>query len=96
MVHYEDLKTDLEGQVLRILQYLKLQVDEVRLRCALAEPNNQYKRRKVDMEDPFGEELHALIERSMTRVQGLLAQRKLQLLPVRKYKWVRVKEIELP
>ncbi len=87
VVHYEDLKTDLRGQVVRILEDLDMPVDDLRVNCSLTMPHDKVKRKARNLEDPFNDELRELIEASISRIQDMLRFRNFPLLPVEKYKW---------
>ncbi len=87
VVHYEDLKTDLRGQVVRILENLEMPVDDLRVNCSLTMPHDKVKRKSRDLEDPYDDELRDIIERAIDRIQEMLKFRYFSLLPVEKYKW---------
>ena len=89
VLHYEDMKEDIEREVRRIHEYLQIPVDETRLECAFMIPKERFKRKNLHYSDPFTTELHLMFESAMRNVQNMLIWRNLKPLPLEKYKWKR-------
>ncbi len=87
-VHYEDMKMDMRGEVLRILEHLELlPADAERLNCSLTMPHDKIKRKARELEDPYDDELREIIEAAIGKVQEMLRFRNLKPMPLDKYRW---------
>ena len=89
VIHYENVKADTENQIRGILHHLEIPVNEDRMDCTINNPQEKFKRKKLEYESPFDDELHQLIEKAMLSVNELLKKRNQETMPFHKYKWVR-------
>ncbi|CAH1230719.1 WSCD2 [Branchiostoma lanceolatum] len=62
VIHYEDLRKDLIGQIKRILTFLEVPVSEERLLCVETDKDGKFKRRRHLDFDPYKAEMHEAID----------------------------------
>ncbi len=87
VVHYEDMKRDMRGELMKIGRHLDLELEDQRLNCSLTMPHDRIKRKSKEFQDPYDQELRGLIEAAIGNIQDMLEFRNLPRLPVEKYKW---------
>ncbi len=88
VVHYEDMKEDLDREARRVLDYLRFPVEELRLQCSLTMNHDLIKRKKrPPLEDPFTQDLHRMVDSAIDKIQEALDFRGQPPLPVEKYRY---------
>ena len=99
VVHYENLKRDLEPDLRRIVDFLDLEVDEERLACAISRSEGSFHRKQRENSSkkgsthfeinggkhPFTPEQMVLVRDAITRVHQALVSRGWDGLPVELY-----------
>ncbi|XP_076054159.1 uncharacterized protein LOC143032858 isoform X3 [Oratosquilla oratoria] len=100
VVHYELMKEDLKGQLLRLLHFLRLRVDYHRLSCVLAHPEGEFKRKTPEnafyrKSDPYSDELHDVIDAAIADVDHALRMRDWEPLPTELYNYYN-QQVESP
>ncbi|XP_033102142.1 WSC domain-containing protein 2-like [Anneissia japonica] len=86
VVHYEHLKTDIYGELKKIVQFLKLPVNESRLLCVASDPVGKFKRppapkgKQLDF-DPFTEDMREMVSLYIKSVAMALDARNQEPLP---------------
>ncbi|CAL4108252.1 unnamed protein product, partial [Meganyctiphanes norvegica] len=92
IVHYEHLIEDTHREMLRIMKFLRLRVDEQRLDCTLKHNDGSFKRNTPNhifyrLHDPFTPELHGIVEAAIDDVNDALEIRKWPQLPKHLYNY---------
>ena len=76
-VFFEDLKSDLRTQLVRILTFLQAPVDEARLDCTEAYPEGEFHRSKNKTErsfDPYSDKHKVIIEGHIRNASRILRE----------------------
>ena len=85
VIYYEDLQTDLYGNLVKIVNFLGLPVDEKRLLCVLGNPHGKFKRptdiKKQLTFDPFTDKMREEMSFYIEAVSMALKLKKQQSLP---------------
>ncbi|XP_071946552.1 sialate:O-sulfotransferase 2-like [Antedon mediterranea] len=86
VVHYEHLKADIYGELKKIVQFLKLPVNENRLLCVASDPVGKFKRppapKNKQLEfDPFTEDMREMVSLYIKSVAMALEARNQEPLP---------------
>ncbi|XP_064094485.1 uncharacterized protein LOC135206919 isoform X2 [Macrobrachium nipponense] len=92
IVHFENMQVNPKHELLKILQFLHLRVDPLRLKCVLANLNGAFRRVTPEntfyrKKDPFTPELHAAVEKHIRDVNDALIQRGWPPLPTHLYNY---------
>jgi len=74
VVHFEDFVKDREREMMRILSHLDIEVNETRKSCALNLSFEKYKRKTVETEYSFSEEVIKVVRDKMEIVNKILKQ----------------------
>ena len=74
VVHFEDFIKDREREMMRIMSHLEIEVNETRKSCTLNLSFEKYKRKTVETEYSFSEEVIKLVEDKMEIVNKVLKQ----------------------
>ena len=85
--NFQDLKEDPTAGLRKLLDHLKLETDEGRLRCIEKHSVGSFHRKEHQEEDPYSEELHNIIDKIILTANKLLQEKKGIALPVQKYKF---------
>lgn len=85
VIYYEDLQTNLYENLLKIVNFLGLPVDENRLLCALGNPHGKFKRptdkKKQLTFDPYSDEMREIVTLYTKAVSMALKLKDQQSLP---------------
>ncbi|XP_050699605.1 uncharacterized protein LOC126987014 [Eriocheir sinensis] len=92
LIHYERLLQDPQKELLRILHFLRLRVDQRRLKCTLQNLDGAFRRPTPDnisyrLRDPFTPALHVVVEAAMREVDEALTKLDREPLPANFYSY---------
>ena len=86
-IFYEDLADAPTAEIRKLLNYLKLNIDEDRLRCIELHSSGSFHRKRHQAEDPFRLEDHNKIDAAIEKANNLLRDEIKRELPLEKYEY---------
>ena len=86
-INLQDLKEDQPANLKRLLDHLKIETDEGRLRCIEKHSGESFHRKKHQEEDPYSEELHKILDGNILTANKLLRENTGIELPLEKYEY---------
>ena len=86
-IFYEDLTDAPTAEIRKLLNHLKVNVDEARLSCIELQSAGSFHRKNHQAEDPFTAENHALINDSIEKANRMLKEKIGRELPLEKYEF---------
>ena len=83
VIYYEDLQTNLYDNLVKMVEFLGLPVEEDRLLCVLGNPDGKFKRPTRQLTfDPYTDEMRGFITLYIKRVSVALKLKNQRALPI--------------
>lgn len=89
VLHYENVKSDLRGEIKNLLLFLGIIPDDKRINCLLKQASGSFQRASLnglDKKLPFRKQMRMKIDQVIAEVNKLLVRRGYQMMPLELYK----------
>lgn len=87
VLHYENVKSDLRGEIKNLLLFLGIIPDDKRINCLLKQASGSFQRASLnglDKKLPFRKQMRMKIDQVIAEVNKLLVRRGYQMMPLGK------------